>query len=296
MEDLSFIWLKTSKELAWQQNPFEVATLDFKGQIQLKPYDPQPYIQTTQSQTDLILLSDYEVFIDHCGDLYDITDHVELIQGTDQNNVKQIRMQIAYLPYDFGTDLVSLLIRRFDEFIEMVDLYSNPFLLTNYQIEKTTRIDYKYPYTFTALSSFRNLHDSIRLQLYPNNYVSATEIDNYYQISKGQNVISRVNKDRRLQWCFEGADEWHFKRLEEALYNSPCYFNQIRQYPVENLAYEERLADSNISENMIITDPNNNDFLNIIEVIIGQVKVPMLASSSQVCSSSQLVSEIETVL
>lgn len=292
--DLTFLWFKTSKALAWAQKLSPMVDMEYRGQLHLKPQDPKPYIQITRSPTSLpINIEDLDVYLVDCNnEEVEINDHVDIFPYLDTNNIWQIYLRLKYLPLDYGANLVCLKISTQTGIVRS-GYYSNPFLLTGLDIDKTVRIDYletREPYQ--GLKVF----NSVRLRMYRNDYVPGTELTTYYQITKGQNVISRVNKDRRVEWICEKMDSWHWIRLEEALYNSRCYFDFVRNYPAEALAYEPRLGDTNMNYQRVVTDPNETDTINIPSIIIDPeiLYVPMLASTDVLASTEQLTSEIET--
>ena len=293
MDDFSFLWLKTSKAVAWAQTLSPVVQLNYRGQLHYKPLDPKPYVQVTRSKESITIdENDYDVYLLDCNnEQYEINDHVDITIYVDAFGIQQAYIRLKYLPLDYGTNLVCLKIRgTYNSKVRWY--YSNPFLLTGYNSYKTTRIDYIETRDFTL----EPIYNSARLSFYKNDYVASTEMDVYYQLATSQNVISKVNKDRRLEWVAEDFDPWHYIRLEEALYNSPCYFDFIRNYPAEALKFEPRMGDTGVSENRFITDPNEKDVINIPSIIIDiePEPVPMLASTDVIASTSQLVSEIET--
>lgn len=292
-EDLSFLWFKPTKQIAWTQMLSPVMSKLYRGQLHFLPKDPKPYVQITQSGTSISFNPEfYNVYLLDCnGETFSIFDHVDIIPYVDDAGISQLYIRLKYLPLDYGTNLVSLLIvTAIDEI--SYSWYSNPFYLTGLLSNHTTRIDYREVRNYSLTPTY----NSARLRMYRNDYVSATDLTTYYQITKSQNVISRVDKKRYLQWSAEQMDSWHWIRLEEALYNSPCYFNFIRNYPAEALDFEGRLGDTNMNQQFLLTDPNEKDVLNIPSIIIEPDidYVPMLASTDVLASTDQITSEIET--
>lgn len=292
-EDLSFLWLKPTKDLAWAQMLSPMVTLPYRGQLHFLPQDPKPYVQITQSGTSIQFNPEsYNVYILDCNnEAFEINDYVDLNPFVDEAGISQLYIRLKYLPLDYGMNLVCLRINT--EIGETsYTWYSNPFFLTGLFANQTTRIDYLYTGGYSSV----NTYCSARLRMYRNDYVSGTELNTYYAITKSQTVISRVNKKRYNQWTCEKMDSWHWIRLEEALYNSRCYFNFIRNYPAEALEFEARLGDTNMNQQFLLTDPNEKDVINIPSIIIDPeiLYVPMLASTDVLASTDQIVSEIET--
>lgn len=296
--DISFLWFKSTLAEAWNQNASPVIDMMFRGQLHLLPFDPQPYLQITDSPVSFTNVTNPDVFILDCnGEELNINDHVDIAAITDSNGIKQLFIRLKYLPADYGMNLVCLkLVNPIAE--PKYTYYSNPFLLTSLDYHRTSRVDYRVIRSYTDPSSdtiYSNLYQGVRLSFYYNRHVDATELDNYYQITREQNVISNVNEDDRIEWIFERADAWHWIRLSKALYRSACYINQTRNYPSEGLELQPREGDTNFSESSFITDPNPSDTINIIEIIIDPdiPFVPFLASSSALSSASYLVSQSE---
>lgn len=291
--DLSFLWLKPSKALAWGQMLSVLMEKPYRGQLHLLPQDPKPYVQITQSPTSISFNPEnYNVYLLDCNnETFEINDHVDLYPFVDDAGISQLYIRLKYLPLDYGMNLVCLKIKT-SIGLNVFDWYSNPFYLTGLFANRTTRIDYRETRDYGMTATY----NSVRLRMNKNNYISGTDLTTYYQITKSQNVISRVDKKRYIQWVCEKMDSWHWIRLEEALYNSPCYFDFIRQYPQEALEFDGRLGDTNINEQFFVTDPNERDVINIPSIIIEPdiEWVPMLASTDVLASTDQIASEIET--
>ena len=266
----------------------------YNSQIQLLPFDPQPYLQATVGNISLSVLEGYQVFLVKCGSEFEVevTDHVQIT-----NFEGQLVIRIAYLPYDFYTNPVYFRIKRSSSELAQPNYYSNKFLVTNHNEHLTSRIDYKergraIPSVIESESS-KEAFQSIRLQFFFDNTIDATEVETYYQITTSQTVNPRVSVKEYSQWKTQLFNNWTLTRLAKALYDRRCYINQTRNYIVEGLERNEREGMSNISENSFLTDPDENDTINIIPVIIGDdwETIPFLASSDQLSSSDFLSSQ-----
>lgn len=299
--DISFLWFKETKQQAWSQEFSPVIENTFRGQLHLLPFDPQPYVQITDSPVSLQINNDADVFLLDCNDeKVNINDHVDLRSITDVNGIKQIYIRLKYLPLDYGANLVCLKIES-TVGVGSFSYYSNPFLLTSLEYEKTSRVDYRVNRNYTenetvpSAINYPNVYQSARLSFYFNNYIEATEIESYYLITRSQDVISNVNENEHAEWVFEYADGWHWKRLSKALFRSPCYLNLVRNYPVDGMELTPREGNSNIAESTFVTAPNESDKINIIPIIIDPtiIYVPFLASSSALASANYLVSQDE---
>jgi len=292
MEDYSFIRFKqTLAEAIDLGESVEVET-NYLGQIQLKPNDTKPYYQVTNTDFDFTYANDYEIkLVEFCSsNETDVTSSVTLSEVV-INGVIQALVRITNLPKDYHNNLVYLRIDR--KLLLSGSYYSNLFLVSNDQIEKTTRIDYiDNTRDLSNISLTMDFVQSIRLQMYFKNYVASTELDAYYQISTEQNVNSRIQETSLAEWYLPPINAWTFKRLEKACYNGGVWLNFVRQYFTNAIEYTPREDLSNVSEITFTTDPNENDILNVIDIY--PIVVPMLSSSSRLMSSSQLMSEETT--
>ena len=295
MADISFLRLHPDIEVAQDLGESPHARLRITPQIQLLPYDPQPYQQITFSDLPLTFGNDYIAYIVGCanGATVDVTDHIILSAPLEG----QIVVKIAYLPYDFGNEPVYLRIDRYGDGLK--NYYSNKFLVTANNAELTSRIDYVNRGLF--IPGFANrgsepapiFFQSIRLQFYFDNPVDATEVENYYQISTSQTVNPRVSIKEYRKWKTQLFNGWATKLLAKALYDGKCYINQTRNYIVEGFERTDREGMSNFSEQEFLTDPDDNDKLTIIPLIIGDdwQTIPFLASSDQLASADFLISQ-----
>ncbi len=242
-----------------------------------------------------MLVGNYTASLVLCdGSEEDISDHV-LIQTVVQGGIQQLLFRLAYLPTDHGSEPVYLKIDRYGNGAKFY--YSNLFHVTDDDIELTSRIDYVDRLRLvTGLSSWNNGFGqpilSVRLALYPKDYSSESEVDRYRQLSRSQNVTPGSLRNELQVWETQLFDAWTFKRLQRALHG-PCYINQVRQYPYKALEFKPREGEANFSQNTFTTDPDDLDTLNIIEVIIGASYEDFLASSSELASSSYLVSQLQ---
>lgn len=293
---MSFSFLNINPDInkAHDLNESPHAVNRITPQIQLLSYDPQPYTQVTNGTIELSVASNYEVFLVKCNSSveYDVTEHVQI---TNYNG--QLIVRLAYLPYDFHITPVYLKIKRGAVLGSQGFYYSNKFILTRYNEHLTSRLDYfERDRTIKpegTIQSESGIMQSIRLQFYFNNLVDATEVETYYQITTSQTVNPRVSIKEYNQWQTQLFNGWALSRLANALYDRRCYINQVRNYIIEGFERAEREAQSNISENTFLTDPDEKDTIHIIPVIIGPdwQTIPFLSSSSQPSSTSFLSSQ-----
>lgn len=234
--------------------------IKYEGFIQLLPFSNSPYVQITQSKNDLILPNVYTVYLRDCSGKInqDVSNYITITQ-VEEYSVKQLRVVICQLPFDYMTTPVQIVIKP--QGVGGQELKSNYFLLTELDKEKTSRIDYiDTKRNITGILSAET-YQSIRLGFYLNNEILSSEVETYYQISTSQNVNNRISLKEYLEWKTQPIDSWTFKQLSRALYTGRCYINYIRNYIVEAIELNPRQGNSNISENTFITDPNDTDVI-----------------------------------
>lgn len=272
MTDFAFLKISPNLLTAQDLGTSPEVENNFIGQIQLKPKDPLPYWQATNSNISLTVGNYTACLIDCHGNEDDVTNHIYL-REFEENGITQLQIRVAYLPKDYYGDLVYLKIDRFGD--DTSFYYSNKFLVTDEGIEKTSRIDYIDRYrpliNFSAPDSEvpnTIFYHSIRLRFYFENYVNQDDVITYFQVSKSQHINPRSFEKNLKQWRAEVFDAWTFQRLKRALLGV-CYIGQIRNYIKEAAPYSPREVATNFSDNTFLTDPNYSDILNIAPVIIG---------------------------
>ena len=269
MINQSFISFFKSLEQAQEQVISPEITHVFQGFIQLKPKDPQPYFQATNSAISLSFDALNNAYLVDCrGDELDVTPSIKVFPFL-ENGIKQLLVRVAYLPNDFGSELVYL---KLDVAVgaSREVYFSNCFLVTDDDINRTVRFDY--------IDRFRSIQpttnerptpfQSIRLKAYYHDFADASEVSNYYQISKNQHINPRGLEKQLSEWITQPIDSITYSKLL-VLMKGVFYINQVRQFLFDNPEYNERIEHSNVSENTFLTDPDEGDFLRIIPVIAG---------------------------
>ncbi len=297
---IDFIKLHPRIEEAQNLDESPLATLRYTSQIQLIPFDPLPYTQITAAKDiSLTVGDDYKVYLVRCRDNYEVevTNHVNLT-NVQVNGRAQLRIIISYLLQDFGTDPVYFKIDRIgDANPNLKVYYSNKFLVTANKKELTSRIDYKNIYNvFDNGTVDRTARlESINLQFYFNNHVDSTDVETYYQITRNQNINTRILINELSEWQTQIFDAWTYKRLARAFYGGRCYINQIRNYPIDGLDYQNREGHTNVSEMTFVTDPDDKDFYSISPIIIDESIsfIPFRVNSSTFVDSEFYINQTE---
>lgn len=250
--DYSFIRLRQTREEACDMQEPPLASENYTGQVQLLPYDTEPYLQITNSPTPIII-EDFSAFLvdSVTNQEYDITANVFIFPFIDVNGVAQVAFELLAIPYDFGGNPCYL---RFDS---GQSYYSNLFLCTVLYNNQTTRFDYWNTGVYWGTDYFTsNMRQSIRLNTYFDNFVSQDELPTYFRITTNQTINQRAKVSDFYKYIFPQLNAWTAKRLKRILYGNYLYINEIRSYSVKGFEMPEREADSNvgISEFVISQD------------------------------------------
>jgi len=140
MMDYSFIKLNDSLEQAISVGDFKNTQISYYTSVQLSP--TESYLQKTNSPTGIVFNLTYSVeVIDECENvLADITPNVFINQYIDAGGLPQCDIEYVNLTVDFYGRAVII---RFTNTSTGTKWYTNPIKITNKEIEKTTRFDYK---------------------------------------------------------------------------------------------------------------------------------------------------------
>lgn len=268
--DYSFIRLKTSKQEAFNLDNSPVINLSYLGQIQLLPLDPFPYVQTTDFTINYFGDStSFNAYLVDCdGNEEDLNSHFKPVVGQDINGIFQLQFKLAYLPKDYGQNLVYLKIIAITGDLRYI-FYSNKFKITREDEFLTSRVDYSLfkPLTFgenTSPSEF----NSIRLPFYLHDHIDKDEISTYLMISNGEHVNSSTIHSDLTEWVFEYIDYFTNTRLKRAIQRGLCYINGVANQSTESFEYEGRYGRSNISTTKFITDQDEGDVYTPEEMIV----------------------------
>ena len=217
MNDLSLIRLEPSFEQAKETRPNQDATKGRFDQIVLRL--GQPYMQTTNTPLGIAFGGNYKVLVVNSCDerLHNITSNVAIEEFIDANGINQIRFE--FIPNkDFWAEPVYL---KFIHTVSELAWYSNRFLMTDYDVLYTTRIDYKPLAT--------DLHfKSIELQCKrQQNDIEGSSKE--YRTFEGIKEVSRLIPTEFEQYLFENIDNFTYRRLNLDVFTAQVvYINGYR--------------------------------------------------------------------
>jgi len=227
-----------------QQNRFYC----FSG-VQLLPNNPLKYIQITDTP-DGINLEDWSVKIVTLlnEQKTDITNSFTVESYTNsQNGNRQLYWSLTNVTTDFGYQLVYLEITQ----ALGETFYSNPFLLTNTDSEKTSQFHYR--------SKKTDPYQSIGLQTWFRNITRNEELTQYYEAST-RNTVTQAVKVNKLEKHFtETMSLDLLNQLSDILITPYLYVNKVRVSLFEAPKFPEVTNQENFGTMEFTLSPNKND-------------------------------------
>jgi hypothetical protein len=254
MNDFSFIRLEPSLELGRNTRPSSVTSIFYNTQIQLSP--KEFYCQISNVKNGISFDGNYSVFVVDCAgnQLRDITNWVQLTEFS-YNGLPQIKFEIAPIGFDFYKKPVLL---RFKHTVSDAVYYSNPIIISDYEIYKTSRFNYR---NYKGAEAIANVMQSIRLNCWFDTNDAESEITEYTQID-GLKVSGRAVVTEMEKYKFEKIDNFTFRRLNHLLTSNVIYINGNRCTNKQVLSSGERLGDTNIWQQEFTVPINYNDTIN----------------------------------
>ncbi|MFK7810190.1 MAG: LamG domain-containing protein [Saprospiraceae bacterium] len=259
MRDLDYSFLrlrdnfKDAKDLS--DSPLVDATLAQYTQIHLRPNET--YFQISNSPTEIVFNDNYDAFlIDECGEeVIEITNNIFIREFTDTNAIKQISWEFLNT-FDYYMKPLSIRLRST---VNGDSWYTNLFVTSEYNIELTTRFDYKSSYAHYGTQYNRaDYYQSIRLNTYFRNKINESERSEYHQITTNVTVPQRNIKKIKERYLLNNINTWTNERIENMLINSEVYTDCFRTYSTTPIEFLEPELDSNFAEGEMILNKDYN--------------------------------------
>tara|TARA_R110002020_G_scaffold334555_4_gene549824 strand:+ start:1583 stop:2767 length:1185 start_codon:yes stop_codon:yes gene_type:complete len=242
--DYSFLKLYNSIEESINDNDFKSSNLWYFNMIQLSP--SETYSQKTNFSSGISFDSDINCYIVDLNDniLKDITNNVFTDEFVDSNGNNQVKIEIVNINEDFYYQNVSL---RIDVVSSNAKYYTRPIYVSNKNIDRTYRFDYKGLSNMDGLSyANSDFTQSIRLRLDLSSLNNNSEIGEYYQISNGNTVSTRPLKKLSKTFTLSNIDSFTFLRFQELLLHDIIYIDGIRVSNKPLLEPGENIGRSNL--------------------------------------------------
>ena len=244
MIDYSFIKLNDSLEKAISVGDFKNTQISYYTSVQLSP--TESYLQKTNSSTGIVFNLTYAVeVIDECENvLADITNNVLINQYIDAGGLPQCDIEYVNLTVDFYGRAVII---RFTNTSTSTKWYTNPIKITNKEIEKTTRFDYK---NYENLEGFAYevspLYQSIRINAEYVKPLDESEVGEYYQISTKNTISTRLLEKTAHSYSSQGLDLQTYYALKKVFAHNEIYADFIRVTTNPTLKEDDRKGRTNL--------------------------------------------------
>lgn len=278
-KDYSFIRLRNNFDDAKNLGRSPKVKIAYNDQVRLKT--DETYLQRTNVSGDGISFqANYVVNVVNCANevLQDITTKVFIYEFSDHSGRQQIDFELRNISYDFGYDDVYL---RFESATNSQYVFwSNAIKITDYNSEETTYIYYKHKSIWNGIDyTTRPYYQGIRVGCYYNDDVDGNEIDQYYQMTTGITVGTRVLFKRYEQYMSDCFNKWMQRRLEVALTCSEVYIDCVRSYYSQAMEYGERVESSDLVPLSFIVSKDLNDTKEVEDQIFATTPISITALS-----------------
>ena len=212
--------------------------------IQLSPNEF--YMQMTNYQGGLSFGGNYTCHIvDSCDNiLADISNNVFIEEYVDVNGDTQNRIEIIKLGLDYYGRAVHI---RFTAEDSLEYYYTRPILISDKELNRTYRFDYKNNSNSTDLSYVNaGVIQSVRLRLDFAEFSNGSEVGEYFQISNGNIISHRFLKKVSRSYLFEKLDTFLFQRVQELLTHDVIYIDGERITDKPILEPGDKIGRSNL--------------------------------------------------
>lgn len=217
----------------------------FKG-VQLLPNNTAKYIQVTETPNGLNL-EDWQVNVVDLSteQKTDITSYFNVESLTnDVVGYPQLYWSLLNVPFDFGYRLIYLEITQ----IAGETFYTNPFLITDVNQEKTTQFHYR--------KDKESVFQSISLQAWFNEDDKKTDLTTYYEVATGSTVSQAVKTTRISNFRTELMPKSVLINLTYVLESPLLFLDNQRYYLSEAVDLPKKTSQENFNEIEFNLTPN----------------------------------------
>jgi hypothetical protein len=218
----------------------------FKG-VQLLPNNPTKYIQVTQTPNGINLEEWTAFIVEQNGTKTNVTDYFFVDSLTnDLDGAPQLYWSLTNVPFDFGYNLVTLEVNQ----TIGETFYSNPFLLTEIESEKTSIFHYK--------QKKEGVFQCIGLQAWYLDSTKETELTTYYEVSTRNTVSQSIQTNDIDIYRTELMPKNQILNLTYLLESPVLFVNTKRASLYKAVEIPEKTAQENFVSVDFQVSPNNN--------------------------------------
>lgn len=222
---------------------------DYDMQIHLKP--GETYTCITNVVGGISFGSVFKASVVNCENeiLADLTSNTyieEFVSSIDGSTQIKLEIENFGLNFDFYTDLVYL--RLDHDIIGGKSYWTNPFLLSNYDINETTRFRFKH-YSDLDGTNYKiaNILQSIRLKCKKDkhSFISSSQS---YTTFVGLKYSSRLIKTKMYDYSMDMCNDFIYDRLQYLLSHDIIYVDTIRVTDKQTFDNGDKLGGTNIAQ------------------------------------------------
>ena len=227
---------RTQKEAFYFRNSIINTQYIFNG-IHLRPNNPTKYIQATQTPSG-IDLEDWQVnIVDfQTREKTDVTDYffVDALTNDDNGN-PQLFWSLTNVPFDFGWRFVYLEVNQ----LVGESFYSNPFMLTEINAERTSIFHYK--------TIDDTVFQCIGLETFFIDEDKKTELTTYYETSTRNTVTKSVKTMLIDTFRTELMPKSTLIKLTDVLESPILFINNQRYSLYEAVDIPKKISEENFA-------------------------------------------------
>jgi hypothetical protein len=255
--DFSFLKLYNSIEESLVDERLKNIQIRQYEAIQLSP--DESYMQKTNYEGGLSFAGEFEARVVGLCDteLKVITNNVFIEEYIDYNGNTQNNIEIIGIGEDFHGRNVCIKITHPPS---NRSYYTRPIKITNKRIDKTYRFDYINNGNLLDIDYESSLkYQSIRLKCEYKLPDNKTEVGEYYQLSTGNSISTRLLTNIKDTYFCENADYFIFLRLQKLFSHDTIYIDnkRITTNPVVNV--DSRQGKSNLMNLNFEASVNDRD-------------------------------------
>lgn len=247
------IQLFRTKDEAFSEIGSPYTTQFINRGIHLLPNNEAKYVQET-SVSEGISLEDWTVYIVDCkGQKINITSFFAVEKLTNASDgTPQIVWSLLDVPFDFGWNLVYLEINQnLGE-----TFYSNRFMLTDINKDKTVQLHYKQEKNDDFLS--------VGVTMWYDDEGKNTELKTYYEISTKITTTYGVKVNKFDIYQTGLIQKSLLVKLSDIFEYPYCYLNGVRHYLFEAISIPAKKGSENYAQTEIKLSKNVNDKFGLI--------------------------------
>jgi hypothetical protein len=265
-KDFSFLRLTNSFSEAKRGENFPVASLPYTGFIQLLPNET--FAQKTNLKNGISLLGALVAeLVDSCENVVlDLDGLFYYDSFTDQNGNEQIDFEFGMIGQDFYTMPLYL---RLTDLGNGTRYYSNAFLVTHYEAEKSARFDYTHSELFYGIDyATKPLIQSIRLAgVYDHSPSNKLDFKQYTTFS-GTQTNYRQTVSFLRKYIIEAFGNFENDRLA-VLFSHPIVYIDGERVTVSDFKNNDRLGDTNWFTGEFVANKTGEMYLWDYQIFIG---------------------------